>query len=55
MPRTAGDVREGVITYKIAAHAAEKGLEDAEAITAGLQEKAGEFKRAGGEVYLSAK
>ena len=43
------------ITQQIRDYAAEKGLDDAEAVEAGLQEKAGEFKKAGGEVYLPAK
>ncbi len=43
------------ITQQIRDYAAEKGLEDAEAVAAGLKEKAGEFQRAGGEVYLPAK
>ncbi len=43
------------ITQQIRDYAAEKGMEDAEALEAGLKEKAGEFKRAGGEVYVPAK
>jgi len=43
------------ITQQIRDYAAEKGLEDAEALEAGLKEKAGEFRKAGGEVYLPAK
>ena len=43
------------ITQQIRDYAAEKGLEDAEALEAGLREKAGEFKKAGGEVYVPAK
>jgi len=43
------------ITQQIRDYAAEKGLEDAEALEAGLREKAGEFRKAGGEVYLPAK
>ncbi len=43
------------ITQQIRDYAAEKGLDDAEALEAGLKEKAGEFKKAGGEVYVPAK
>ncbi len=43
------------ITQQIRDYAAEQGLEDAEAVAAGLEEKAGEFREAGGEVYLPAK
>ncbi|MYF96426.1 MAG: phosphomethylpyrimidine synthase ThiC [Holophagales bacterium] len=43
------------ITQQIRDYAAEKGLEDADALEAGLREKAGEFRKAGGEVYLPAK
>ena len=43
------------ITQQIRDYAAEKGMEDAEALEAGLREKAGEFKKAGGEVYVPAK
>ena len=43
------------ITQQIRDYAAEKGLEDAEALEVGLKEKAGEFKKAGGEVYVPAK
>ena len=43
------------ITRQIRDYAAEKGLDDAEAVAAGLEEKAGEFRESGGEVYLPAK
>ncbi len=43
------------ITQQIRDYAAEKGLDDADALEAGLREKAGEFRKAGGEVYLPAK
>ncbi len=43
------------ITQQIRDYAAEKGLDDVEAVAAGLKEKAGEFKKAGGEVYVPAK
>ncbi len=43
------------ITQQIRDYAAAKGLDDADALEAGLKEKAGEFRKAGGEVYLPAK
>ena len=43
------------ITQQIRDYAAEKGLGDADALEAGLKEKAGEFREAGGEVYLPAR
>ncbi len=42
------------ITQQIRDYAAEKGLADAEAVEVGLQQKAGEFREAGGEVWLPA-
>ncbi|GAB5536920.1 MAG: hypothetical protein Rubg2KO_31690 [Rubricoccaceae bacterium] len=45
------DVRAGVITYKIAAHAAEHGVDVETAIPQGMREKAAEFEAAGGEIY----
>ncbi len=43
------------ITQQIRDYGAEKGIDDAEVVAAGLKEKAGEFREAGGEVYLPAK
>ncbi|HEY0944284.1 MAG TPA: phosphomethylpyrimidine synthase ThiC [Opitutaceae bacterium] len=43
------------ITDDIRRYAEEKGLDTAEAIEAGLQAKAGEFRDAGGELYVDAK
>src|SRR6185312_12390936 len=43
------------ITEDVRRYAAEQGLESAEALEAGLQAKAGEFRASGGELYLEAK
>jgi phosphomethylpyrimidine synthase len=43
------------ITEDVRRYAEEQGLEAAEAVTAGLKAKAGEFREAGGEIYLEAK
>ncbi len=43
------------ISQQIRDYAAARGLDDTEAVAAGLREKAGEFRDAGGEVYLPAK
>jgi phosphomethylpyrimidine synthase len=40
------------ITEDVRRYAAEKGLKDEEALTAGMQEKADEFRSRGGEVYV---
>jgi phosphomethylpyrimidine synthase len=40
------------ITQDVRDYAAQKGLEDQAALEAGLQEKAQEFKRTGGKIYL---
>jgi phosphomethylpyrimidine synthase len=42
------------ITQDIRDYAAEHGLGDAEAVAAGLEEKAEEFREAGGEIYVEA-
>jgi phosphomethylpyrimidine synthase len=42
------------ITQDVRDYAAQNGLIEAEALTAGLQEKAREFREAGGEVYVEA-
>jgi len=42
------------ITQQIRDYAAEQGLDDEQAVAAGLKEKAGEFRDAGGEVYVPA-
>jgi phosphomethylpyrimidine synthase len=43
------------ITQDVRDYAAQKGLADQQAIEAGMQEKADEFKRSGGEIYQVAK
>ncbi len=43
------------ITEDVRRYAAEQGLESAEALEAGLQAKADEFRAAGGELYLDSK
>jgi phosphomethylpyrimidine synthase len=43
------------ITEDVRRYAEEQGLETGEAVAAGLQAKAGEFREAGGEIYLEAK
>jgi phosphomethylpyrimidine synthase len=42
------------ITEDVRRYAAEHGMETTDALTAGLAEKAAEFKQAGGELYLDA-
>jgi phosphomethylpyrimidine synthase len=39
------------ITQEVRDYAEQKGLEPAEAVTAGMEEKAAEFRARGGEVY----
>ncbi len=43
------------ITEDVRRYAEQQGLGDAEAVEAGLKAKAGEFREAGGEIYLEAK
>jgi phosphomethylpyrimidine synthase len=40
------------ITQDVRAYAAEHGLAEQDAITAGMQEKAAEFSQSGGRMYL---
>ena len=40
------------ITQDVRDYAAERGLDSVEAVEAGLAEKAGEFREAGGEIYV---
>jgi len=42
------------ITQDVRDYAAQKGVDDAAALDAGMQEKAEEFRRAGGEIYREA-
>jgi phosphomethylpyrimidine synthase len=42
------------ITQDVREYAAKKGLDEAKALEAGLEEKAEEFKKAGGEIYRKA-
>ena len=48
------DVKDGVIAYKIAAHAAEHGIAEEEALKKGMEEKSREFVERGAEVYAKA-
>jgi phosphomethylpyrimidine synthase len=43
------------ITEDVRRYAEEQGIAEAQALAAGLEAKAGEFRRAGGELYLDAK
>ena len=43
------------ITDDVRRYAEEHGLDSAEALESGLQEKAGEFRETGGEIYVAAK
>ncbi|MEO8672949.1 MAG: phosphomethylpyrimidine synthase ThiC [Tahibacter sp.] len=42
------------ITQDVRDYAAQKGVDDAQALDAGMQEKAAEFRNAGGEIYREA-
>jgi phosphomethylpyrimidine synthase len=42
------------ITQDIRDYAAEQGLETAEALAAGMEEKAQEFREQGAEIYVAA-
>jgi phosphomethylpyrimidine synthase len=41
------------ITQDVREYAAQKGLEDAKALQEGMREKAEEFRKRGGEIYLA--
>jgi len=42
------------ITQDVRDYAAEKGLDEAAALEAGMREKAEEFKKSGAQIYLEA-
>ena len=48
------EVKDGVIAYKIAAHAAEQGIAEEEALKKGMEDKSREFVEKGAEVYAKA-
>jgi phosphomethylpyrimidine synthase len=41
------------ITQDVREYAAQKGLDDAKALEAGMREKAEEFKKQGAEIYIA--